>query len=384
MIDLKQAKRTLALLGGTVLVSAFAVACAAPASTPAAGTTPAAGATPAAAATPGAATTPAAAAKPKVATPANAAELRNLSGTIVMDGSSTVFPVTAAAAEEFRKYAPNVRTTVGISGTGGGFKRFCAGETQIQNASRPISVSEKEECEKNGIQFIELPVAFDGLSVVISPQNDFVDCLTVAELKKVWEPAAERVVTNWNQIRPSFPNRPLRLFGAGADSGTFDYFTEAIVGRAKSSRGDFQASEDDNILVQGVSTDPNALGFFGFAYYVENPGKLKAVKIDNGNGNCVAPSFESIANGSYQPLSRPIFIYVKKGEETKPEVREFVRFYLSPAFTPIIPTPEVGYVPLSDQLYQAITQRFNNAVTGSLFPRGQEVGATLDRYLQAR
>jgi phosphate binding protein len=211
-----------------------------------------------------------------------------------------------------------------------------------------------------------------------------VDCLTVAELKKIWEPEAEGKIMNWNQVRSTFPNRPLRLFGAGTDSGTFDYFTEAINGKAKASRGDFQASEDDNILVQGVSGDPNALGFFGYAYLVENLDKLKGVKIDNNNGKCVEPSFETIANGSYQPLARPIFIYVKKGEETKPEVREFVRFYLSPAFTPLIPTSEIGYVALSPALYTAITQRFNNAVTGTLFPRGQEVGATLDRYLQAR
>jgi len=315
--------------------------------------------------------------------PANAAELARLRGDIIIDGSSTVYPVTAAAAEEFRKYARDVRVTVGISGTGGGFKRFCAGETAISNASRPILVSEREICEKNGIEFIELPVAFDGLSVVVSPRNDFVRCLTKEELKRMWEPEAQGKITRWNQIRPSFPDRPLKLFGAGADSGTFDYFTEAIVGKAKSSRGDYQASEDDNVLVQGVSNDPNAIGFFGYAYYVENPGKLRLVAIDDkGNGNCVEPSETTIKNGTYQPLSRPIFIYVRKQDAARPEVQGFVNFYLSKSFTPLIATPEVGYIPLEDNLYAAIQRRFQNQVTGTLFPRGQEVGATLDRYLR--
>lgn len=321
--------------------------------------------------------------KVTVQPPANAAELARLRGDIVIDGSSTVFPVTAAAAEEFRKYARDVRITVGISGTGGGFKRFCAGETAISNASRPILPSEREACEKNGIEFIELPVAFDGLSVVVSPRNDFVKCLTVAELKRMWEPDAQGRITRWNQIRPSFPDRPLKLFGPGADSGTFDYFTEAIVGRSKASRGDFQASEDDNVLVQGVANDPDAIGYFGFAYYIENPGKLKVVAIDEkGNGNCVEPSEQTIKNGTYQPLSRPIFIYVRKQDASRPEVQGFVNFYLSKSFTPLIPTKEIGYVPLEDNIYAAAQRRFQNQVTGTLFPNGQEVGATLDRYLR--
>ena len=315
--------------------------------------------------------------------PANKDELAKLKGEIIIDGSSTVYPVTAAAAEEFRKYAKDVRISVGISGTGGGFKKFCNGETDIQDASRPIDPKEVEACKAKGIEYIELPVAYDGLSVVVSPKNTWAQCLTVAELKKIWEPDAQGKITNWKQVRDSFPDRPLKLYGAGADSGTFDYFTEAIVGKAKSSRGDYQASEDDNILVQGVSGDENSLGYFGYAYYVENSDKLKLVAIDEkGDGNCVLPSEETIRTGKYQPLSRPIFIYVRKEAAERPEVQAFVKFYLSKSFTPIIPTKEVGYVPLTDELYAAITKRFESKTLGTLFPKGAEVGATLDRYLK--
>jgi len=318
-----------------------------------------------------------------VEAPANAAELAQLKGDIVADGSSTVYPVTAAAAEEFRKYAKNVRISVGISGTGGGFKKFIAGETDISDASRPISPSEAEACAKAGIEFIELPVAYDGLTVVVNPRNNWVDCMTVAELRKIWHPDAQGKIVNWKQVNEKYPDRPLKLFGAGTDSGTFDYFTEAINGKEKLSRGDFQASEDDNVLVQGVAGDENALGFFGYAYYQENTSRLKALAIDNkGDGNCVKPSLETIRNGSYQPLSRPLFIYVKRTSAERPEVQAFVRFYLSKSFTPLIPTREVGYVPLSDELYAAILQRFEKKVTGTLFPRGAEVGASLDRYLR--
>jgi phosphate transport system substrate-binding protein len=319
----------------------------------------------------------------RVPEPANKADLARLRGDIIADGSSTVYPVTAAAAEEFRKYARDVRASVGIAGTGGGFKKFCNGETDISNASRPISRSEQEACRQAGIEFIELPVAFDGLSVVVSPRNNFVTCLTVAELKKMWEPQAQGQISNWNQIRGSFPNQPLKLFGAGTDSGTFDYFTEAVVGTAKSSRGDYQASEDDNVLVQGVSNDPAALGYFGFAYYIENPGKLKAVGIDaKGDGKCVEPSLETIKDGTYQPLSRPLFIYVTKKAAARPEVQAFVNFMLSKSFTPLLPTREIGYVPLQDNIYEAVQKRFAAGTTGTLFPNGQEVGATLDRYLR--
>ncbi|MEO6458020.1 MAG: PstS family phosphate ABC transporter substrate-binding protein [Chloroflexia bacterium] len=308
--------------------------------------------------------------------------MKKLSGQVIIDGSSTVYPITAAAAEEFNQYAPNVRVPVGISGTGGGFKKFCAGESDISDASRPISVSEVKACADKQIQYIELPVAYDGLAVVVHPQNTWVDNLTVAELKKMWEPAAQGKITNWNQIRTSFPNRPLKLFGAGTDSGTFDYFTEAIVGTAKSSRGDFQASEDDNVLVQGVSGDVNALGYFGFAYYGENASKLKLVPIKaTDTASAIAPSIDTVKSGAYQPLSRPLFIYVKKASMARPEVKMFVNFYLSKSFTPLIQTREVGYIALTDELYKAIADRAKFEVVGTLFPKGNEVGATLDRYL---
>jgi phosphate binding protein len=318
-----------------------------------------------------------------VPTVSNQAQLATLRGDIIADGSSTVYPVTQAAAEEFRKLAPNVRTSVGISGTGGGFKKFCAGETDISDASRPISVEERALCAQNNVEFIELPVAYDALSVVVSPRNTWVECLTVAELKKMWEPEAQGTITNWNQIRSSFPNRPLVLYGAGTDSGTFDYFTDAINGKEKASRGDFQASEDDNVLVQGVSGDENALGYFGFAYYIENPGKLKLVGIDKaGDGTCVLPSIEAVKDASYQPLARPLFVYVKKTAAARPEVKAFLDYYLSKSFTPLIQSREVGYIALNDPIYAAAAKRLAGGVLGTLFPNGTEIGATVDRYLQ--
>ena len=315
--------------------------------------------------------------------PVNADELATLSGDILVDGSSTVFPVTAAAAEEFEQWAPDVRTTVGISGTGGGFERFCRGETDMSNASRPIRPTEVELCAENNVEFIELPVAFDGLTVVVHPDNDWASCLTVPELRMMWEPAAEGTISNWNQIRADFPDAPLNLYGAGTDSGTFDYFTEAIVGETDASRGDYQASEDDNILVQGVSGDKNALGYFGYAYYQENQDALKAVAIDNGDGNCVLPSAETVNNGTYQPLSRPLFIYVKVESAARPEVAGFVNYMLSPSFTPLLETPEVGYIELPIEIYDAVNARFAGMVTGTLWADGGEVGATLDRYLDS-
>ncbi len=255
-------------------------------------------------------------------------------GTILVDGSSTVAPITMAIAEEFQKLYPEVRVPVGISGTGGGFKKFCAGETDISDASRPIKSSEAENCAKNGIEYIELPVAFDGLAVLVNPANDFVDCLTVEELKKIWEPDAEGKITNWSQVRAGFPDRPLTLYGPGVDSGTFDYFTEAVVGKAQASRGDFLPSEDDNVLVQGVAGDPNALGYFGLAYYEENQDKLKLVAIDAGDGQCVYPTLETVSNGTYRPLSRPLFIYVNRARaDAKDEINLFVRYYLENAKT---------------------------------------------------
>ena len=317
----------------------------------------------------------------KVVEPANKADLAKLKGDVVIDGSSTVYPVTAAAAEEFRKFAKEVRISVGVSGTGGGFKKFCSGETHIQDASRPISTSEVTACKEKGIDYIELPIAYDGLAVVINPKNTWAACLTKAELKKIWEPGAQGKITNWKQVRDSFPDKALKLYGPGTDSGTFEYFTEAINGTAKASRGDFQASEDDNVLVAGVAGDEGAMGYFGLAYYTENASKLKLAKVDNAaDGKCIEPTIATVNDGSYQPLSRPIFIYVKKSEAARPEVAAFVNFYLSKSFTPLVESREVGYVALSDTLYQSIAKRFNAGTVGTLFPKGAEVGATLDRY----
>lgn len=301
-------------------------------------------------------------------------------GTILVDGSSTVAPITMAVAEEFQKQYPDVRVPVGISGTGGGFKKFCNGETDISDASRPIKESEVELCNKNGIEYIELPVAFDGLAVMVNPSNEFVSCLTVEELKKMWEPAAEGVINNWNQIRPDFPNQPLSLYGAGVDSGTYDYFTQAIVGTEGESRGDFLPSEDDNVLVQGIAGDPNAIGFFGLAYYEENKDKLKLVAIDAGDGNCVLPTTETVVNGTYQPLSRPLFIYVNRQRvDQKDEISTFIAFYLQNAGNLVA---DVGYIPLTPEIYQLAQQRYDKRIVGSIFAGlGSTVGVSLTDLL---
>lgn len=310
-----------------------------------------------------------------------------LEGDILVDGSSTVYPITEAMAEEFQKANPKVKVTVGISGTGGGFKKFCRGETGISDASRPIKPSEVEVCQQNGIEYIELPVAYDGLAVMVNPQNDWVDYLTVAELKKIWEPAAQGQITRWNQIRPEWPDEELHLFGAGVDSGTYDYFTEAIVGEEGASRGDFQASEDDNVLVQGIASDPLALGFFGLAYYEENKDRLKLVPIDdenpdNGDGS-ILPTLETVSTGTYQPLARPIFIYVNRKAADRPEVEAFIRFYLDPENAKTL-VREVGYIPLPDAVYQLAWERFEKRVTGSIFAgKGSQVGVTLEDLLSA-
>jgi phosphate transport system substrate-binding protein len=301
-----------------------------------------------------------------------------LTGTVTADGSSTVYPITEAMAEEFQKTAPGVRVTVGIAGTGGGFKRFTSGETDISNASRPIDPAEAEAAERNGIQYIELPVAFDGLSVLVNPKNDFVTSLTVEELKRIWQP--ESTVHRWSDVRRGWPNREIHLYGPGTDSGTFDYFTQAIVGREKSSRPDFSASEDDNVLVQGVSGDMDSLGYFGFAYYAENKERLKLVGVDAGQGP-VLPSPETILNGTYQPLSRPVFIYVSQRAASRPEVREFVRFYLTHAKSLV---EQVGYVPLPDAVYNLALPRFEQGRTGSVFSgKGPQVGVQLEDLLRA-
>jgi phosphate transport system substrate-binding protein len=298
---------------------------------------------------------------------------------IQIDGSSTVFPVTEAVAEEFQKAKRGkIKVTVGISGTGGGFKKFCRGEIDIADASRPILKQEMDTCKKAGIEFYELPVAYDALTVMVNPKNDWATSMTVAELKKIWEPAAQGKVTNWNQVRSSWPNAPLKLFGAGADSGTFDYFTEAIVGKAKSSRGDFTASEDDNVLVQGVANDRNSLGYFGFAYYIENQNKLKAVAIDAGKGP-VSPSAKTVEDGTYQPLSRPIFIYVNKKAMHKPEVKEFVEFYLKNAAKLV---KQVKYVPLAQNAYTIGLEHLNKGKIGTVFGGEAEVGIKIDDLLK--
>jgi phosphate transport system substrate-binding protein len=286
-----------------------------------------------------------------------------LSGAIAIDGSSTVFPVTEAVAEEFRKVQPGVRTTVGISGTGGGFQKFCNGELDIADASRPISTSEQEACRSKSIEWVELPVAIDGLSVVVHPQNTWANCMTVAELKQLWEPEATGTVMRWNQIRPDWPDQPVRLYGPGTDSGTFDYFTEVINGRARASRSDFTASEDDNVLVQGVSGDQNALGYFGYAYYQENRNRLKLVQVDGGSG-CVTPSDETILGGTYKPLSRPIYIYPSRAALQRPEVLEFTRFYLSKGPELV---PQVGYIKQQPAVYAEGLRKLESASAAAAY-----------------
>jgi phosphate transport system substrate-binding protein len=299
---------------------------------------------------------------------------------VKVDGSSTVFPVTEAVAEDFQKAKKGaMKVTVGISGTGGGFKKFCRGETDISNASRPILKQEMEDCRKAGIEYYELPVAFDALTVVVNPKNSFIKQLTVAEMKKMWEPAAQGKVTRWNQVNPAWPDQPMKLFGPGADSGTFDYFTEAIVGKSKSSRGDFTASEDDNVLVQGVSRDVNGLGYFGYAYYIENKGKLKAVPIVNEKGKPVEPSMEAVLAGTYSPLARPIFIYVNAKSLAKPEVREFTEYYMKHGAKL---SREVKYVPLPDKAYTTNLEHLAKRKLGTVFGGVAEVGITIEELLR--
>jgi len=299
---------------------------------------------------------------------------------VKVDGSSTVYPVTEAVAEEFQKAKKNViKVTVGISGTGGGFKKFCRGETDISNASRPILKAEMAECAKAGIEYIELPVAFDALTVVINPKNSFIKQLTVAELKKMWEPGAQKTVMKWKDVNAAWPDQPMKLFGPGADSGTFDYFTEAVVGKSKSSRGDFTASEDDNVLVQGVSRDVNGLGYFGYAYYVENKDKLKAVPIVNEKGQAVLPSLEAVIAGTYTPLARPIFIYVSAKSLVKPEIREFIQYYMTHGAKL---SREVKYVPLPDSAYKVSWDRVVKGKKGTVFGGTAEVGVTIEELLK--
>ena len=277
-----------------------------------------------------------------------------LAGDIKIDGSSTVYPITEAIAEEYRAEAPKVKVTIGVSGTGGGFKKFGRGETDISNASRSIKDKEAEACKANNMNYVQLSVAYDGIAVVGHPENDWVDNMTTEQLKKIWEPESQGTVTNWNQIDPSFPDHKMNLLGPGTASGTFDYFTKAIVGKSGSSRGDYMPSEDDHVLVQGVSGDKYALGFFGLAYYEENKDKLKLIGVDAGEG-AVTPTIETVANGSYKPLSRPIFIYVSSAAVKKPQVVDFVKFYLTNAKEI---AADVGYIPMLDNEYEAELQKF--------------------------
>lgn len=294
---------------------------------------------------------------------------------VKIDGSSTVFPITEAVAEDFQiAKKGGVMVTAGISGTGGGFKKFCRDEIDIVNASRPILSAEKDQCRNAGVQYIELPIAFDALTVVVNPKNDWIQSMTIAELKKIWEPAAQEKILKWNQINPAWPDAKIKLFGAGADSGTFDYFTEAVVGKTKSSRGDYTASEDDNVLVQGVASDLHALGFFGFAYYIENNKKLKAVAINNGKDD-ILPSMLTVQNGSYQPLSRPLFIYVNAKSVDKPEVREFVMFYMQYARQLV---EEVRYFPLKKEFYDLNIKHLDNKTLGTAFDSNANIGISVE------
>jgi phosphate transport system substrate-binding protein len=300
---------------------------------------------------------------------------------VKVDGSSTVFPITEAVAEDFQKSTKGkVKVTVGISGTGGGFKKFCRGETDVSNASRPILKKEMDDCKAAGVRYIELPVAYDALTVVIHPDNKWAQTVTVADLKKMWEPAAQGKVKTWKQVNPAWPDQPLKLFGPGADSGTFDYFTEAVNGKSKASRGDFTASEDDNVLVQGVSRDVNALGYFGFAYYLENKDKLKAARVsEKAGGQGVEPSFEAVINGTYTPLSRPIFIYLNAKSLERAEVREFIDFYMKNADSLV---REVKYVPLPAKAYAYNVDHVAKKVLGTKFGGENKVGLTIEQLMQ--
>jgi phosphate transport system substrate-binding protein len=310
-----------------------------------------------------------------VSPPARAAE------TIAIDGSSTVYPVTEAVAEEFQgQEKGQVRVTVGISGTGGGFKKFCRGEIDVADASRPILQEEIEACKAAGIAYYELPVAYDALTVAVSPKNDWVSEITVEDLKKIWAPEAQGKVTRWNQVRPEWPDQPLMLFGAGSDSGTFDYFTEAVVGKAKASRGDYTGSEDDNVLVQGIENNKNALGYIPYAYYLPHKERMKALAIVAKPGQPgVLPSLEAVKGGTYQPLSRPLFVYVSAKAAERPAVQRFVEFFLSEGPALI---EEVGYLPLPAGAYEAARKRFQEKKAGTVFGGVPEVGVPVEELLK--
>lgn len=291
---------------------------------------------------------------------ANSEESGLLTGEVKIDGSSTVYPITEAIAEEFRIDQPNVKVTVGVSGTGGGFNKFSRGETDINDASRPIKEQEAATCLENKVNYLELTIAFDGLAVLVNKENNWVDHFTVEELKKIWEPSAQGTITKWSQIREGWPDEQFNLYGPGVASGTYDYFTEVVVGKSGSSRGDYTASEDDNVLVQGIAGDKNSIGFFGLAYYEENQDKLKLVGVDNGNGP-IEPSTQTVKDGTYAPLSRPVFIYVNDVASKRKEVIAFVNFYLNNAPSLV---PDVGYIALPQAEYQKGLDAFKLFTTG--------------------
>jgi phosphate transport system substrate-binding protein len=306
----------------------------------------------------------------------------NTNQSIKIDGSSTVYPITKAVAEQFKTTQPNsTEVSVKFSGTRGGFREFCEGKTDISNASRPILADEMSLCNRYGVRYIELPIAFDALTVVVNKENNWIDSITLEELKKIWEPAAQGKITNWSQIRPEFPNKPLNLFGAGQDSGTFDYFTEAVLGTVGMSRNDYVASEDDNTLVQGVSQDPNALGYFGLAYYEQNPTRLKALAIDSGKGP-ILPSRETVVDSQYQPLGRPLFIYInaQKAQNNK-YLQAFVEYYLENAENIV---QKVGYIPLTDEHYHLAKVTFFNGEVGTVFGGTSKFDVTLAELLRQK
>ncbi|MGA8706597.1 MAG: PstS family phosphate ABC transporter substrate-binding protein [Steroidobacteraceae bacterium] len=301
-----------------------------------------------------------------------------LSGNVSIDGSATVIPLTQTMANAFRGLHPSVQFRIELSGTGGGFKKFCSGQTDIEDASRPINSAENEQCKTEGIQYVEIPVGFDSLSVLVNARNSFVDCLTVAELKAIWEPAAEGKITQWKQIRAGFPAQSLKLFGPGRASGTFDYFTLAIVGTEDSSREDYTKSEDDVVIERGIAGEADALGYFGYAYYQAHKDELKLVAVDSGHG-CVLPGPKTVADGSYQPLTRPLFLYVNLAAAARPEVNSFIRFYLSPTSAQYVSS--VGYVPLPAAALVTQASRFEKGTTGStLGGHGSVTGVALNDF----
>ncbi|MEB3826409.1 PstS family phosphate ABC transporter substrate-binding protein [Phormidium sp. CCY1219] len=299
---------------------------------------------------------------------------------IAIDGSSTVYPITNSVTQQFKSENSNaVEVTVEFSGTGGGFEKFCAGQTDINDASRPINPQEMQACKDAGVPYIELPIAFDAITVVVHPENTWAQDITVAELEQMWQPQAQGKIVKWNQIRPSWPDRPLTLYGPGSDSGTFDYFTEAIVGQPEASRDDYTASEDDEILVEDVSDDPNALGYFGYAYYESNADKLKALPVDSGNGP-VMPSPETVENAEYQPLARPLFIYVNADAAQKnPALRDFVEFYIDKAPQLV---SSVGYIPLPEDGYRLTYMHFHRNKVGTVFEGKSDFNLTIGQLLR--